>query len=415
MKDSLIFAMDSISTHVRKFVLAVLLVFMCSLLVLFTLMVYHGQNLVYESCDHVLTRGVKNTGIIQLMEDDFHNEEIQNYVEQLEKQKEIHTIGDWNEYVDPASALEPLWTIQEENTGSEDSHMEETFTGLRVQYVFGNAHNLCEMKLSSGTPVEQLSFSDSSVYYLYLGYGFRDIPVGTTYQVEGETYQVAGILRSGQSWIKEDFLLDFSSEIGNAAQSCDYMVFKICYQEPPLSDYLWISSAEGYSIEDALSVADQVAEESGIDIHYSSLQERYEVSQARTILLLQYLSHIIGIVGVTALLMLISLQIVFILNNRKEYGVRYAIGYSRRDIFLSTLFYNVIISVVAFVLVLPCLYWIAKKWFSSCGMDYIVAHIFLPYMLPAELFLIGIMLLVVSIVTNSILHIFTPVRMMRSE
>lgn len=93
----------------------------------------------------------------------------------------------------------------------------------------------------------------------------------------------------------------------------------------------------------------------------------------------------------------------------------YAIGYSKQDIFLFMFFYNVIISVVAFVLVLPCLYWIAKRWFSSCGMDYITTHIFLPYMLPAELFLIGVMLLVVSIVTNGILHIFTPVRMMRSE
>ena len=74
MKNSLIFAMDSISTHFRKFVLSVLLVFVCSLLVMFALMAYHGQNLVYESCDRVLTRGVKNTGIIQLVEDDFFND-----------------------------------------------------------------------------------------------------------------------------------------------------------------------------------------------------------------------------------------------------------------------------------------------------------------------------------------------------
>jgi len=410
MKDSLIFAIDSISTHVRKFVLSVLLVFVCSLLVLFTLMAYHGQNLVYESCDYVLARGVKNTGIIQIMDEPYFDK-IQNYVEQLEKREEIHTIGDCSEYIEVASVLEPLWTIQEENYGFEN--MGET--GLYIENVLRSASNLCEMKLSSGTPVEQLNFSDSSVYYLYLGYGFRDIPIGTTYQVEGETYQVAGILRSGQSWIKEELLQDFSSEIGNAAQSCDYMVFKIRDKEPPLSDYLWISSAEGYSIEDALSVADQVAEESGIDIHYSSLQERYEVSQARTIILLQYLSHIIGIVGITALLMLISLQIVFILNNRKEYGILYAIGFSKRDIFLSAFFYNVITSVVAFVLALPCLYWIAKKWFSNCGMDYIVERIFLPHMLPAELGMIGLLLLVVSIVTNSILHVFTPVRMIRSE
>lgn len=59
MKNSLIFAIDSISTHFRKFVLSVLLVFVCSLLVMFALMAYHGQNLVYESCDRVLTRGGK--------------------------------------------------------------------------------------------------------------------------------------------------------------------------------------------------------------------------------------------------------------------------------------------------------------------------------------------------------------------
>lgn len=209
--------------------------------------------------------------------------------------------------------------------------------------------------------------------------------------------------------------MEFSSEIGNAAQSSDYMVFKIRNQEPPLLDYLWISSADGYSIDEALAVADQLAEQSNIDIHYSSLQERYEVSQTRNIILLKYLSQIIRIVGITAILMLISLQIVFILNNRREYGIMYAIGFSKRDIFCSALFYNAIISIVAFLLVCPCLYWIAKRWFASCGIDYIVKHIFLPYMLPVEVGMIVLVLLVISIVTNIILHIFTPVRMIRSE
>lgn len=93
----------------------------------------------------------------------------------------------------------------------------------------------------------------------------------------------------------------------------------------------------------------------------------------------------------------------------------YAIGFSKRDIFLSALFYNVITSVIAFLLVIPCLYWIAKQWFATCGIDYIVEHIFLPYMLPVELGMIGVMLVIISIVTNIILHVFTPVHMIRSE
>lgn len=294
MKNSLIFAIDSISTHFRKFVLSVLLVFMCSLLVLFALMAYHGQNLVYESCDHVLARGVKNTGIIQLMEDEFYNDKIEKYLEQLEKQEEIQVIGDCAEYIESAPALEPLWNIQEGKYGSQD--MGET--GLYIENVSSSASNLCEMKLSSGIPVEQLSFEKENVYYLYLGYGFCDIPIGTTYQVEGNIYEVAGILSSNQSWIKEELLTDFSSEIGNAAQSSDYMVFKIRNQEPPLSDYLWISSAEGYSIDEALDVADKLGEEWKIDIHYPSLQERYEVSQAlRGINLKIEKGDFVGIVG----------------------------------------------------------------------------------------------------------------------
>lgn len=413
MKNSLIFAMDSISTHFRKFVLSVLLVFVCSLLVMFALMAYHGQNLVYESCDRVLTRGVKNTGIIQLVEDDFFNDGIQKYLERLSRRKEIQVIGDCSEDIETAPALETLWNIQAGNYGSED--MEGYITGLHIEDVSKNASELCNMKLSSGTPVDELSFDDKDIYYIYLGYGFRDIPVGTKYQVENVTYQVAGIIAPNQSWIKEELLMEFSSEVGNAAHSSDYMVFKIRNQEPPLMDYLWISSADGYSIDEALAVADQLAEQSNIDIHYSSLQERYEVSQTRNIILLKYLSQIIRIVGITAILMLISLQIVFILNNRREYGIMYAIGFSKRDIFCSALFYNAIISIVAFLLVCPCLYWIAKRWFASCGIDYIVKRIFLPYMLPVEVGMIVLVLLVISIVTNIILHIFTPVRMIRSE
>ena len=414
MKNSLRFAIDSISTHFRKFVLSVLLVFVCSLLVMFALMAYHGQNLVYESCDRVLTRGVKNTGIIQLVEDDFFNDGIQKYLEQLSRRKEIQVIGDCSEDIETAPALETLWNIQAGNYGSEN--MEEDITGLYIESVSKNASELCNMKLSSGTPVDELSFDDKDIYYyIYLGYGFRDIPVGTKYQVENVTYQVAGIIAPNQAWIKEELLMEFSSEIGNAAQSSDYMVFKIRNQEPPLLEYLWISSADGYSIDEALAVADQLAERSNIDIHYSSLQERYEVSQTRNIILLKYLSQIIRIVGITAILMLISLQIVFILNNRREYGIMYAIGFSKRDIFCSALFYNAIISIVAFLLVCPCLYWIAKRWFASCGIDYIVKRIFLPYMLPVEVGMIVLVLLVISIVTNIILHIFTPVRMIRSE
>ena len=94
----------------------------------------------------------------------------------------------------------------------------------------------------------------------------------------------------------------------------------------------------------------------------------------------------------------------------------FAAGFSQKEIFLSVLFYNIITAAVAVFFVLPCLYAIAKHWFeASCGIEYVVKHIFMPYMLPAELLMIGAMLCVVAFVTSGILHVLTPVQMLHSR
>lgn len=417
MKNSFVFAIDSIHIHFRKFILSVALMFICSLILLFTQMAYRTQNLVYETCDQVLENGIKSTGIIQLIDNDFYNNDsILKYLNELKKQKEIYAVGDCVEYLSMDTALTPLKDIQKEyyGNGNYTAGIPED-DGLHIWETMNTTFLLCRTELSSGIPVEQLDFSSDNVYYLYLGCAFQDIPVGTAYQVENDIYKVAGILSTGQEWIKQDLLMDFSFENVTATQLCDYMVFKIADNRPPLTDYLWISASNGYSIQDAMDTADRLAQKMNIEVHYSSLQERYEVSSSITITLLGYLYKIIWIVGITSMLMIISLQIVFILANRKEYGILSAIGFSQKEVLLSVLFYNVLISITAILLLIPCLYAIARYWFPSCRIDYMVKHIFLPYLLPTELFMVGVMLFVVTILTIVMLHILTPVQMLRSN
>lgn len=405
---SLLFAIDSIHIHFRKFIFSIALIFICSLIVLFTLMAYHAQNAVYESCDRVLSSGVKGTGIIQII-DDFYNQKTSQFFHDLRQQKEIQAIGDCTSYIEQSAEMKPLRKIQQKQYASE-------LEGVYIWEVMQSTLPICSIKLNSGTQPEELIFHSDNLYYLYLGYSFHNIPIGTTYQCDGNTYKVAGIICKGQEWIKEDLLTDFSYENATAAQSCDYMIFKIKDERPPLTDYCWLSAAPGYTIDDALDKANSLAQKRKIEIHYSSLQEQYEISQTSTITLLGYLYKIIWIVGSTSILMLISLQIVFILSNRKEYGVMLTAGFSQRDIFLSVLFYNIITAIIAICLVLPCLYAIAKYWFAtSYEIDYIVKYIFLPHMLPAELLMVSIMLSVITIVTNGILHILTPVQMLYSK
>lgn len=411
---SLLIAIDSIHMHFRKFIFSVLLLFLCSLVLLFTLMVYHVQNLVYETCDRVLANGVESTGVIQIIEDDFYNSDsILQYMKELKGQKEIHAVGDCVECLETGKSLDSLLKIQKEYYKEKEENEGEM--ELHIWEIMSSTLPLCRLELSAGVLPEQLDFDSDDKYYLYLGSAFKEIPIGTTYEGADGIYEVAGILASGQEWIKEDLLMDFSYENGNAAQICDYMVFKMKEERLPMTDYLWISASEGCSIYDVMETADSLAQKRNLEIHYSSLQERYEISKTSTISLLGYLHQIIWILGITSLFILISLQIVFILENRREYGILFSLGFSQKEVSMSVLYYNSITSIVAVLLVLPCLYAIADHWFVSCGMDYLIKYVFLPYLLPAQGFLIGIMLLAVTVVANVILYILTPVQMLRSE
>lgn len=405
--NALMLAFDTIVLHFRKFLFSVVLIFICLLLILFAIMAYHGQNLTYESCDNIVTKGVKKTGIIQITEENFHTNEITEFLNTLSKQEEIYTIGDCSEYCLQNAVFSELEEIQRKN--KRETEEEE---GLRVQYINVNTASMCELYISEGTPIKDLSFQKENVMYLYLGSAYTNIPIGTTYQLGDFTYIVAGILQKGQKWIKSDLINDFSGDVGDSALDCTYEVLGF-HNQGLYCDYFWVTASDENTIEEAFSVVDKMAKKWEIGVRYASLQEVYEQGQSDTILLLEYLSRIIGIVLITSILMLVSLQVVFILTNLKEYGILYAVGFGKKEIFFSILWRNIISALLAFLFVIPCLQWIANKWFVMCTMKYLIKNIFLPYMLPVGLGIIIFVITIVSIVTNIVLNKFSPVQMMQ--
>lgn len=409
---SIRFAIKMFFLQMKKSVLSVLLMSISMFLLMFTVMIYVGENYTFISCDTSLKRNIANTGVLQLDLDDIDAESVLKFLEEAYNRKEIFCIGNTVDYGtrDPSGGV--LLAQQEGHALDYQITLEGL---LEAKYMHSYAMNLCELKIEESLSIEELDVSQSDISYIYLGAGYEEIAVGTEYVDEHkQRYVVAGKLAEGQRFINNSLLDGYNTEILDYTGDCTYAVIVI-NDHQLYSNGCWISAAEGYTIEQAIDAAKETGKNYGITFTYETIDTMYKVASRDIQALLSYLWEVLMIVLASTLLMLVTIQIVTMLEEAKEYGIMYAVGFSKTEITGILLWKHVLTTLAALVVSGGACIYTAVLWFANEDIAYMLKTILGQYVFPAAVMFALVIVVVSYIITNVILSKFTPVKLMKSK
>ena len=106
------FAFDMIVSNLKKYILSVLLMSISLLLIMFSLLIYKGEQYSYISCNDALNKGIDGTAVLRLDENSFiYNQEVKTFLKEAFERKEIYCIGSMVDYGCTYESLNELYEI----------------------------------------------------------------------------------------------------------------------------------------------------------------------------------------------------------------------------------------------------------------------------------------------------------------
>ena len=409
------FAFDMIVSNLKKYILSVLLMSISLLLIMFSLLIYKGEQYSYISCNDALNKGIDGTAVLRLDENSFiYNQEVKTFLKEAFERKEIYCIGSMVDYGCTYESLNELYEIQRGHVQDYEIALQDDL--IEIKMINSYAMPLCNLKLKEGIPIEELEFKDSEkIEYLYLGAAYEDIAVGTAFtEKDGKKFVVAGVIEENQRWILSSLVDTYTSEILDYTIDCNYEIFLVTNQEV-FSSGLWISAEDGYTIEQAIDAAKEVGKKYDIKFSYDTLMDKVNRVSQDTALLLSYLTKLLGIVMVASLLMIITTQIVTMLESSKNYGVMYAVGFSRREVNRMLLWKHIITAITSLVITIPLCMFVAQYRFANDDMNYMIKTVLSTYVFPAAIIVAIVIVIIMHIVTCAILKRLTPVKLIHGK
>lgn len=396
------FALDLCLTNIRRTFTSVLLVMLCLLLIVFTVLIKKGQVLSYETADALLTYGVRGTAVVRV------EEQIVQFYEDVCQQPEVEAFGSIYPF-----AVDPIPELTEIQEAHLTDDMLEGY--LNIISVDHSVLQITELHLHAGMQPDTLAFppqdaGQKETEYLYLGYGFRDIEVGTVYDTEYVKYVVAGILEPSQHWFDASFINGVGMGRSDYTIDCTYRILCTHNSLPDASD-LWLCAADGYTIEQALDTVELLAEQYDTEVAYHTLQTAYEVANEDWLVVQSILMRLIVLVSVSCTIMLICVRFVDVYYHMKDFGVMYAMGFSQAEIRNIVVIKNVLIAAMAFVLMIPLSVSMVKFFFSNDELQTVLVSLLLETALPLSVAVLFAVVLIMSAASTAILRRYTPVQM----
>ena len=222
-------------------------------------------------------------------------------------------------------------------------------------------------------------------------------------------------MEEGQRWISESLNGRYYTDELDYSFDCTYAVFSVIESGNRINS-LFLTASEGYTIDEAIAVTDEIAEKYDISYTCDKLSDMYKEANKENGALISYLIKLLVLIIITTLTMLISTQVVIMLGNTKNYGVMYSVGFSQKEIGAMLLCRQFIMAICAIILSGAAMYYVAYTEYElSVDMDYVLKTILGTYVYPAGILMSAVMVGIVHIVTIIVLKRMTPVKLIRSN
>ena len=278
----------------------------------------------------------------------YSNERYQDYITAIYNSPEIDAVGYWTyggaAHMDtedlPGDPWDEILSIQNRNVRQFDEfegseQYVQTVSMERYAFRFSN------IKLLSGTDETDMN----NEYLVYLGYNFRNIPVGVRF-VEPKTktiFRVAGIMEKGSSILDEHpFTWNSKGFYYGITVPMDNMVLFVMPAAEPyiaMSTTYFFSCAKGYSFDEAEQRIKALSSEYGVSYSVETMGKRLDtVLYAANGVVNRLKTQAVLFMLIFFIILIVS-DLILILSRKDEIGVMTISGVSRRGIF-SILFWE---------------------------------------------------------------------------
>ena len=317
----------------------------------------HSENMIKKA----LADDVSKFGVVLNSGDAIFDENITDCISDLYHAPEIAGIGTWTyggfEYKTTVGSETDYWKQILEIQNSHVREFDENPDHVQLVYMPGQAFFINHLELYSGS-ADRVGKNDG--YLMYLGYHFKDIPVGTVFKDEkyGTAYTVEGILQ------KNTIIVDSTTLLWNlgglklsSSVAMDNMVLLIAPSNLNyLSQAYFFKCSDGFTYEDAAGVIKNISEKYGILADTGTMQERMDTVLSDVDWLLNGLVKLSAFLFFAAFIMLMITQLLTILFRKEELGVWLISGINRGQIFRILLGENMVkmllSSLIAFGIIL---------------------------------------------------------------
>lgn len=329
-------SIEDIMSQKSRFVLSILLIGISLYLIGYFQVFSFKANVIERECDKTLTRGINGTGLLRITRDyaTYEAEELKSMA--LESGM-VKGIGVWN-----------YWTV---GMLPELARIQQSFSDVTIGK-FGRADDLhhCTIdrtalpiynfKFSEMEEVDETKWKMSTWHGIILGANFKDIPLGTVFQEEQANgivheYEVIGILEKGQQMVSDEVMCFGSGNGVFSTLQTDSLVVIVMEQGVSQIDR---NSAWAYipgdniPFEKAQKYLKDKAKELGIQVEFANLRDGFN---ANIVLKQDYSGideEISGTLFWVSLLINCCIIIIVVIGDKKITGIRYACGFSLKDI-----------------------------------------------------------------------------------
>ncbi|MBD5554100.1 MAG: ABC transporter permease [Roseburia sp.] len=308
------------------------------------LILHHGENMIYKSlADDISMYGVaRNTNIRDLAQ-----KTGSDFIVDVYNAPEIDGVGQWS-YVGFAHLITvdgetDYWNEILEIQNSHVREFDADPNCVQGVYMSGPAFHINDLELYQGN-TDRIASNDESL--IYLGYNFRDIPVGTVFvdEISGTRCVVEGVLQKNTSIFDAQILL---WNIGGMQLSYSVAMDNMVLVMPPSSaSYLSVDfifkCSDGSTYEEAAGRIKSIAEEYGIGAETGTLQNRIDTVLSEEDWLINAIAKLAVLLSFSSFIMILTTQLLTILSRKDELGVWLISGIDQKKVFRILLGENMI-------------------------------------------------------------------------
>ena len=329
-------ALILMSNKLKRTLLLLALNIVCFLLFLIGLFLYEQQNYNRNSCDKLLSSGIEGTGYLVIENNFFdrdYEERGREFRDALYQYDGITAIGCVS--TGGAPYMPELQKLQRKYDRSRNTRVYNDSGNLCMTYFNAAFWDINTISLAKGRQVSVDEYPDDGYNYLYLGWDYREIPVGTKYRQTFDsgftlTYEVAGIMKKGTRIVSEE-IFDVNMNSVVSYSNMDNAIVTVS-ETNDVWRGLFAIDTKHYSMNEVRYYIKKLAAKYGRKVSIATVEATFDRAEEDSAQIRQYITDLFILVSLVTVGIMMCMQVIDFMSREYEYGIMRISGFTQKNL-----------------------------------------------------------------------------------